>query len=312
MILAAVMLAVAQAKQQAAPARGQYTTDSVTSKDGTIIGYRQLGHGPGLVVLHGTAESSQSHMQLADALADSFTVYLPDRRGRGMSGPHGASYSLQKEVEDVEALLAKTGAHCVFGVSTGAIVTLQAGLTLPSIRRIAVFEPPMILNGSPSTAFVARYDKEIAHGDVTSALVTAMQGSQMGPPVFNMMPRWLLRLLTGAMMAAEERGAKRDDVTMRKLAPTLRYDFQLIVESEGAVERFSAIRTEVLLLGGSKSPAYLTAGLDALEKALPRVKRIEFPGLNHGASGNSNRGGKPDRVAKELRKFFMAPSSASA
>ncbi len=89
------------------------------------------------------------------------------------------------------------------------------------------------------------------------------------------------------------------------LAPTLHNDFQLSVESEGALESFKAIRAEVLLLGGSKSPAYLKVALDALEKALPDAKRIEFPGLNHGASGNTNRGGKPERVAQELRRFFV-------
>ncbi|HLY30190.1 MAG TPA: alpha/beta hydrolase, partial [Ktedonobacterales bacterium] len=60
-----------------------YTTGFVTSKDGVTIGYRQLGHGPGVVLLHGAMETAQSHMQLATAMADAFTVYLPDRRGRG-------------------------------------------------------------------------------------------------------------------------------------------------------------------------------------------------------------------------------------
>src|ERR687896_2414995 len=50
-----------------------YTTCFVTSKDGTTIGYRQLGRGPALLLLHGHMESAQSHIQLAEALAASFT-----------------------------------------------------------------------------------------------------------------------------------------------------------------------------------------------------------------------------------------------
>ena len=95
------------------------TIGSVTSKDGTTIGYRQLGHGPGIVLLHGAVASAHNHMQLAEALADAFTIYVPDRRGRGLSGPFGNDYSIQKEVEDMDALLTKTGAHNVFGVSSG-------------------------------------------------------------------------------------------------------------------------------------------------------------------------------------------------
>ena len=279
-------------------------TGSITSKDGTTIGYRQLGHGPGVVLLHGIMESAQSHIQLAEGLADTFTVYLPDRRGRGLSGPQGSDYRLEKEVEDLDALLTKTGAHYVFGVSAGAIVCLQAALTLPAIHRAAIFEPPLIIDDSVSTAFVERFDKEMAQGKVVSALVTAMKGSQMGPPVFNVMPRWLLELLTKMMTASEEKKAKADDVTMRMLASTLHSDFQLSVETKEALESFKAIRADVLLLGGSKSPAYFKVALDALEKVLPHAKRTEFPGLNHGASGNANRGGKPKLVAQELRQFF--------
>jgi pimeloyl-ACP methyl ester carboxylesterase len=59
-----------------------YTKGSVTSKDGTVIGYRQLGSGPGLILVHGGMAASQHFMKLASSLADVFTVYIPDRRGR--------------------------------------------------------------------------------------------------------------------------------------------------------------------------------------------------------------------------------------
>jgi pimeloyl-ACP methyl ester carboxylesterase len=285
--------------------REHHVSSSVTSRDGTTISYRGLGCGPGVVVLHGTAESAQSHMQLAQALADRFTVYLPDRRGRGLSGPHGKDYSIEKEVEDLDALLTRTRAHYVFGVSSGAIVSLQAALGLPAIHKTAIFEPPLIINGSVPTAFVTRYDQEIAEGKVASALVTAMKGSQMGPPIFNPFPRWLLEFLTRAMMASEDRKAEAGEVTMRMLAPTLHYDFQLVIEMEGKLESFHAVRTGMLLLGGSKSPAYLKAALDALSRVFPRAMRIEFPGIGHGASGNADRGGRPERVAKALRQFFI-------
>ncbi len=189
-------------------------TGFVTSRDGTAIGYRQLGRGPGVVLLHGIMESGQSHLQLAEGLADAFTVYLPDRRGRGLSGPQGEDYRIQKEVEDLDALLGKTGAQQVFGVSAGAIISLQAALTLPAIQKATIFEPPLRINGSVSTAFLKRFDREMAQGKVASALVTAMKGSQMGPAVFNAIPRWLLELLTKMMTASEEKTAQPDDVTM--------------------------------------------------------------------------------------------------
>ena len=290
---------------QADAAVERYSTGSVVSKDGTIIGYRQVGNGPAVILLHGAMESAQSHMQVAQALADRFTIYLPDRRGRGLSGPYREDHSIETDVQDMAALLAKTGAHDVMGVSSGAIIWLQAALTLPAIRKAVIFEPPLPINGSLPTAFMHRYDTEIEQGEVAAALVSAMKGTQMGPPIFNVIPRTLLERLTTAMMASEEKKAGSDDVTMRMLAPTLHYDFQLATEMEGALERFKAIRAEVLLLGGSKSPAYLKAGLDALEKVLPHVTRVELPGLGHGATGNTDRGGRPERAAAVLRQFFV-------
>lgn len=293
--------------QAAAIAREPYTTGSVTSRDGTTIGYRQLGHGPGLVLLHGAMESATSHMQLAAALADAFTVYLPDRRGRGLSGPYGEGYGMQKEVDDLGALLAKTGVRDVFGVSAGGLICLQAALTLPVIRKVALYEPALIVDGSLSTAFLARYDRELAEGKVAAALVTGMLGAQMGPPILNAMPRWLLERLTNKGMASEDKTAKAGDVTMRALAPTLHYDFHLVAAMNGTLESFRAVRAEVLLLGGSKSPAYLKGALDALETVLPHVERIEFPGLDHGGSSDAsstNRGGKPELVAQALRRFL--------
>lgn len=269
-----------------------YTTCFVTSKDGTTIGYHQLGHGPGLILLHGAMESAQSHMQLAESLAATYTVYLPDRRGRGLSGPYAQDYSIQKDVEDVDALLAKTGAHYVFGVSSGAIIALQAALSLAAIRKAAIYEPPLIVNGSLPVAWLTRFEEEIARGKVASALITAMKGTQLGPPLFNIIPRRLLEIVISMAMKKEEKKAKHHQVTMRMLALTLHYDFELVIKMVDKLDSFKAILADVLLLGGSKSPPYFKVALDALEKLLPHVTRIEFPELGHGGSGNTNRGGQ--------------------
>lgn len=297
--------------QSTATAREQYTIGSVTSQDGTAIGYRQYGHGPGIVLVQGAMGSAQNFMQLAGALSDTFTVYVPDRRGRGLSDlPYSKDYSIQKDVEDLNALLTKTGTSYVFGLSSGALISLQAALTLPAIHKVAIFEPPLFINGAP-TAMLPRLEKEIAQGKLAAALITGMKATQLGPPVFNVIPRWLLELLTKMVMAQEEKKGSGEYLPMRALAPTLRYDFQVVIEMSGALESFRAINAGVLLLGGSKSPAYLKVDLDALEKVLPHVTRLEFPGLDHAAAWNydkqRNPGGQPERVAQELRRFFAEP-----
>lgn len=285
--------------------REQYTTGFVTSRDGAVIGYRQLGHGPGVVLLHGMMSSAHNHMQLAESLADAFTLYVPDRRGRGLSDPYNIDYSIQKEIEDIDALLTQTGAHNLFGVSAGGLISLQAALTLTAIHKAAIFEPPLFIDDSTTPAAVlTRFDEEMSSGKVAAALITAMKGAQMGPPIFNALPLWLLELLTNVIMKREDKKRSNGYMSMRELAPTLHDDLQLVSEMSGKLEIFRTMQADVLLLGGSKSPAYLKVALDALEQVLPHVKRVEFPGLDHAASWNSDRGGQPELVAQELRRFF--------
>lgn len=285
-----------------------YTTGSVISRDGVAIGYRQLGKGPGLVMVHGAMESAQSHMQLATALADAFTVYLVDRRGRSLSGPYGQAYSPQEDVDDLDAVLRQTGAHDVFGVSSGAIICLRAALSLPAIHRMALYEPALVQSPKQVDAALTRFDREMAQGKTADAMVTAMKGAQMGPPIFNVMPRWLLVRLTTMGMAAEAKSAKPGDVTMGILGPTLHYDFTLIAETSGKEEMFRSVHQETLLLGGSASPAYLKQAVRTLEGILPHARRVEFPGLDHGGSSDlsaTNRHGNPAVVAREIRRFFV-------
>ena len=212
----------------------------------------------------------------------------------------------------MDALLSKTGAQLVFGVSSGAIIWLEAARTLRAIRKAAIFEPPLLLGSPVPTDLLTRFDAEIAAGDIAAALVTGMKAARLAPPVFDLMPRWLLERMTRAMLASEDKkAASRDvgDVTVRMLAPTLHYDFELVMGSRGPLEAFRDIEAELLLLSGSKSPAFLRAAVEALARALPNADRIELAGVGHTASGNTDdpmtgRGARPELVAQTLRRFF--------
>jgi pimeloyl-ACP methyl ester carboxylesterase len=288
----------------------ELTSGAVESRDGTTIGFWKTGRGPSVVLLHGSMESARSHTLLAQALADEFTVYLPDRRGRGLSGPHRPDHSVRTEVEDLEAVVTEAGAELVFGVSAGGAVVLEAARTLPVIRKAAVFEPALVMDGDVHRAWLARFDQEIASGDIAGAMVTSMFGLQMAPAFLKVMPRPLLKWMTEKMLAKEERQAGADAITMRKLAPTIHHEGALIAELAGTFDKFRDLDAEVLLLGGSKGLSALKPWRDTLEKSLPHCRRIEFEGLDHGSSsdpGGVNPSGSAEavrRVATEVKAFF--------
>src|ERR1700747_2669692 len=167
------------------------TSGGFTARDRTPIGSLKPGRGPAVVIMHGSMESARSHTLLAQALAGDYTVYLPDRRGRGLSGPHRPDHSVRTEVEDLQAVLAESGAQMVFGVSAGGLVVLEAARTLPGIRKIAVYEPALAMDATRNTAWLERFDHEMASGKVAAAMITSMYGLELAPPFFKVIPRRL-------------------------------------------------------------------------------------------------------------------------
>jgi hypothetical protein len=202
-------------------------------------------------------------------------------------------------VEDVAALRAATGATRAFGVSSGALILLNAALAQP-FEALALFEPPLLPAGEAPAGLVERLEAELGRGDVPAALVTGMRGGRMGPGFVRRLPRPLLERMTAAMMNRDA----GELPTFRELAPTLPYDSRVIVECAGTAERYRAVASSTLLLGGARSGRWLKQALSTLERTLPDVRRVEIPGIDHGGTENADRRGKPALVASALTSFL--------
>jgi pimeloyl-ACP methyl ester carboxylesterase len=278
-----------------------FDPNQVTSADGTIIGYRKVGTGPGLILVHGGMMASQNFSQLAGALADSFTVYIPDRRGRGLSGPHGDSYCLARECEDMQALVRKTGAQYIFGLSSGAIIALETALAMPqAIRKVALYEPPLAVGSTTMLNWVPRFDAEIAKDDLAAAMVTVLKATG-DSSILTILPRFMVVPLIRRAIEGQEKKLNQDEIPLKTLIPTMHFDPQLVRETLGKLGYFSTLKAELLLLGGSRSQPYLKAALKALNAMLPNARRVELAGLGHIAASDQ---GQPQPVADELRRFF--------
>src|SRR5258708_37678599 len=99
----------------------------ILSKDGTAIAFDRLGDGPPVILVDGAfcTRTFGPMPKLAPLLAEHFTVLTYDRRGRGESGDT-APYAVQREVEDLEALIREAGrAAVLFGMSSGRTRRLE-------------------------------------------------------------------------------------------------------------------------------------------------------------------------------------------
>jgi pimeloyl-ACP methyl ester carboxylesterase len=121
--------------------------EKITSADGTSIAYLKDGSGPAIVFVGGAFNDHTRLAPLAAALAADHTVVTYDRRARGQSGD-GPAYAVEREVEDLAALLEMLGGHAsVFGFSSGAVLALRAATVLP-FDRLFLFEAPFV-EGAP-------------------------------------------------------------------------------------------------------------------------------------------------------------------
>jgi pimeloyl-ACP methyl ester carboxylesterase len=100
----------------------------VTSSDGTAIAVERTGAGPALVLVDPALghRGFDNLRELGERLAEDFTVYRYERRGRGSSGDT-LPYAVEREVEDLAAVVADAGGTArVYGFSSGALLALQA------------------------------------------------------------------------------------------------------------------------------------------------------------------------------------------
>lgn len=127
-----------------------HSTSTVRSKDGTPIAFDWSGEGPAIILVVGAFNDRATGAPLAAHLAERFTVFTYDRRGRGLSGDT-APYAVMREVEDLEGLITEAeGAAGIFGYSSGGILDSQSVKTSQKgPARLRTFDPPRSLFSFP-------------------------------------------------------------------------------------------------------------------------------------------------------------------
>jgi pimeloyl-ACP methyl ester carboxylesterase len=223
--------------------------------------------------------------KLAGQLTPHFTVYTYDRRGRGESGDT-PPYSPDREVEDIEALAALAGEPVyLHGTSSGAALALEAVKRIPAISKLAVYEPPFIVDDTRPPmpdGFLPRVSELMAAGRRGDAIKMFMRF--VGTPA----------IFTAVMPLTPVWGK------LKAVAPTLVYDITLLQDHQRGVPltpaEWADVKPPVLVAAGGKSPDWMTNGTRTLAHALPDARYRTLPGQTHMV--------KPQAIAPVLTEFF--------
>ena len=257
--------------------------NSTISADGTSIAFDQFGDGPPVIMVVGAFNTRSATEPLARALASDFSVLNYDRRGRGESGDT-APYSVDREIDDIEALIAvASGSASVFGYSSGANLALQAAARGLAITKLALYEPPFRPDDSYpalSSDLPDRLAGLVAAGRRGDA-VELYQSEAVGIP---------------AEVVAQFRTAPFRPA-LEELAHTLVYDATIVGDLSLPAELMASLQTPTLVLSGEESPPFLRAAGRAVAEALPNGRLATLPGQTHDI--------RPEAVAPVLAEFLM-------
>jgi pimeloyl-ACP methyl ester carboxylesterase len=253
----------------------------VTSKDGTSIAYDRTGHGPALIAISGGPVDRQVDAPVAALLAPHFTVYTYDRRGRGDSGDT-QPYALEREFEDLEALIAEAGGSVFFyGSSGGGILGLEAAARGLGITRLALWEPPYIVDDSrpPVRADYAENLRKLLAEGRRGDMIESFFIDAVGLPMDFVAP----------MRSSPFWGS------MENLAHTLVYDAELTGNFSMPAERLAKVSVPALVIDGGLTP-WLHNSAEAVARTLPNARRRALDGQPHNVAA--------DAIAPVLVEFF--------
>jgi pimeloyl-ACP methyl ester carboxylesterase len=264
------------------------------SSDGTTIAYTKLGSGPPLILVDGAfcfRENGPSS-QLAPLLAEHFTVFAYDRRGRGASSD-APMYSIEREVDDLRSMVKEAGGSAfAVGISSGGALALQAVAQGVSLKGLVLYEPPFIeVDGhlAPFDMQKSRLDQFIAAGDRVGAVRFFMTNVYGAPKPFV------------AVMPLIMRSSWKKN---QSVAHTLTYDLTLMEDWSILRDRSRSVTVPTLVVGGEKSPAPLKDAVATVAGALPNARRIYLPGQDHNLSAPV--------VAPVITEFFSMLPQTSA
>ncbi|POM26282.1 Non-heme chloroperoxidase [Actinomadura rubteroloni] len=258
---------------------------TVTSADGTLIDYDRHGDGPAVVFIGGATQFRAIDPRTAEAVKrlgdEGFTAVNYDRRGRGPSGDT-APWSLDREVEDVAALIeAVGGAATLYSSSSGATVALAAATADVGVTALALYEPP----------FFAGVD-QAHHIDVLRGLLA--EGRNEDAMRYNMSTVIGVPAEIVDGMAAEPWWP-----TMISVAPTLVYDLSAVHEINTDPDwraRWADVTVPAIVYSGDRTFPGMPEAADATAAALPNAARRILPGQDHGPS--------PDALIPVLVEFL--------
>ena len=245
------------------------------SRDGTIIAYTKTGSGPALIIVDGAFcyRENGPATGLASRLAQHFTVFTYDRRGRGQSGDT-APYAVEREIDDLRALAREAGGTpFVLGISSGGALTLQAVANGVGAKKIALYEPPYLAGGDgPRSLEVARNRLQsfVSGGDRAGAVRFFMTEVYGAPRAFVI-----------AMPFLMPNAWKRNKLAVH----TTPYDLAILDDRSVLNERRSSISVPALVIGGEESPKGLRDAVMAVANALPNGKSRFLSGQDHNISG---------------------------
>lgn len=270
------------------------TNHTFRSADGSTIAYQTAGLGPAVILIPGALSTADDYAAFARTLGKHFTVHTIERRGRGLSAPQGPAYSLATEIADVNALQTITGAAMLIGHSFGGLVALETTRHNNSLRKVAVYEPGVSIDGSISMSWLPAYERYLAQGKLLDAFTCFSLG--LGPDAIRNSSHWLTKLMLPLFVKK---------VKLQKMLTLLtenEREHREVGRYDNSYRNYGEITSSVLhMTGGKTGSRWAEIQAEHLGAVIPRFQTHQFPTLNHFGIDQKD----PQGVAEYVATFFQ-------
>jgi pimeloyl-ACP methyl ester carboxylesterase len=235
-----------------------------TSRDRVRIFHTTIGQGEPLVLSHGFTHTWESWEDLGyvDALKDRFRLVLIDSRGNGASDKpsEAAAYAMQRQVDDVEAVLDDLGIQRFhfLGYSIGAILGFHLAARMP--ERMASF---IAYGGHPYPPSPADL---VFIAEINATLLRGMQA-------------WVDRMDTRGVFRAYPNARARRARLLGADTAALIASNTAAGDDQGAADALSRLTMPCLLIAGDRDDTNDLARRAARE--LPTADFVSVSGIGH-------------------------------
>lgn len=265
--------------------------------NGVDVYFEQYGEGPPIVFLHGGGSDHRIWAERSRALADEYTVVVPDLRGHGYTGGTDLStYTVDTYVEDVRALIdaLELERPVLCGLSFGGMIAQRYAATHPgTISGLVTLGAP-----TPKTFSWSEWVQRVGLLKLLAVLGRVVDTGRIENALDWLFVRIHGEEAAGDLDKAERLQAEHDPGVPEMSEAEGEKQLSVVTDYTTCSIDYGAISVRALLLYGEREFDGMADHAERMADLIPDAEAREIPDAGHNSHVDN-----PEFVVDAIREF---------